>query len=502
MKKNTYFYLEIIFKNFFLLFGIVSMMFLFLTVKTSYAKELEIKEVVSLYFSQNSIDKMDENYIRINGERLIPPFDFQNREYNTISLNTLRPLEISVGSETQVIHLDELSADQFISLHVGGYVYKVYTAMPGMPGYDFKSFEDYKGDLYVTPSSVRLEVPAYAYIIDNKGKLIYYRANETPLWTLSNFNKHVLENGHVRYSLFRQFNNMTPLSYFFGEEIIMDENFKVIDRVQLLPAKGRKGYPVENHAFVILGDNHYIVTGYYHTQIDTVPWTNKKLAAAVIQEIKDDKVIFDWFSADFPELYETCMDQCNAEHIRNYQDYLHLNSVFIDPMDNHLIVSLAMSSQILKVDRTTGKILWKLGGLKSDFNLKNEHYFLRQHDAQIVKDGWLILLDNRFMTPLIKRNLKGKSFLQDNLFSSRIVAFKLDEKNKEITDFKELPLHTKIQSMGSVQLLQNGHFLVGYGSHRDIAAKEINLKGDEFMSLSLNKPYTSYKVYKYERSNE
>lgn len=463
------------------------------------SQAVEQIEVAKLEFEQNSVDKMDENYILINGERLIPPFDFQNKDYYALSLNALRPIEIRVGNQTQTFSLKELKAKTYISIKIGDSVYKIFTLPPGMPAYNFLYKNSYTGDLYVTPSSAVLEVPSYAYIIDEKGNLVYYRSNETPPWTLSNLNKYVLKNGVVRYSLFRQFNNLTPLSYFFGEEIIMDENFKVIDRLQILPYKNRKAHPVENHAFMILGEKHYIVTGYLETTDEKIPWKNKNIVAAVIQEIKNGEVVFDWISTDYPELYDSCLEKCNIEKLSTNQDYLHMNSFVIDPVDENLIVSMATSSQILKIDRKSGKILWKLGGFTDDFNLKKEQYFLMQHDVQLTDDGWLMFLDNRFSIPEFQPRYKDKKYMLNNLFKSRVVAFKLDGKNKKVLAFKEIPTKHPINWMGSVQKLDNGHFLIGYGSNRDIAVGEIDENGKFYMSLSLNKPYTTYKAYKYGR---
>ncbi len=454
------------------------------------------KEIAVLNFEQNPIDKMDENYIRVNGERLIPPYDSKQYDYYAISMNTLHPIEISVGSQTQTVKLKRLSFNTYISIHVGQSVYKIFTAMPGLPSYKFKRTGNYHGDLYITPSSMRLEVPAYAYIIDEAGKLVYYRANETPPWTMANLNKHVLKNGKVRYSVFRQFNNLTPLSYFFGEQIIMDENFKVIDRLQLMSHNGRPAYPVETHSFVMMDDGHYIITGYYYTVDYQAPWKNKKIAVPVIQEIKNGQLIFEWCANDYPELFKTCMEGCN--HQDDYQDYLHLNSVAVDPNDENLIVSFAASSQVIKINRINGKIMWKLGGLSDDFNLSDEQFFLRQHDAQMTKDGWLVLFDNRFPNPKIKEKLTGKNVLH-NLYQSRLLAFKLDEENKKVIDFREFKLGQSVYFMGSYQPLAEGRFLIGYGSNYDVAAKELDKDNTEYMSLSLNKPYTSYKAYKYER---
>lgn len=142
--------------------------------------------------------------------------------------------------------------------------------------------------------------------------------------------------------------------------------------------------------------------------------------------------------------------------------------------------------------------MWKLGGISDDFNITDEQFFMRQHDARMTKDGWLILFDNRYPNRKMRERL-GDRKVWHNLYNSRGIAFKLDEQNKKVVDFKEFNLGEKVAFMGSYQPLADGRFIVGYGSNRDIAAKELDQSNTEYMSLSFNKPYTSYKAYKYER---
>ena len=68
-------------------------------------------------------------------------------------------------------------------------------------------------------------------------------------------------------------------------------------------------------------------------------------------------------------------------------DYIHMNSVFIDPKDNHLIVSLANGYTVLKIHRQTGEILWRLGGKLDEFSLTDNQRFriLYQHRHHIWK---------------------------------------------------------------------------------------------------------------------
>jgi arylsulfate sulfotransferase len=129
---------------------------------------------------------------------------------------------------------------------------------------------------------------------------------------------------------------------------------------------------------------------------------------------------------------------------------MHMNDIFIDPKDNNLIVSFRQTDQIIKVDRTTGVIMWKLGN-QGDFPMTADEQFLRQHDATIFGGDTLMFVDN---------GLAGTRPY------SRIVEFTLNETNKTINSFKATPLPAAspfISYMGSVQK-NNGIYFIGGGT--------------------------------------
>jgi hypothetical protein len=72
-------------------------------------------------------------------------------------------------------------------------------------------------------------------------------------------------------------------------------------------------------------------------------------------------------------------------------DVFHCNSVDIDPANENLLISAREMDSIFYVDRSTGKVVWKMGG--PPFSLDNATYvsvadpFFRQHDARLLP-GW------------------------------------------------------------------------------------------------------------------
>ena len=129
-------------------------------------------------------------------------------------------------------------------------------------------------------------------------------------------------------------------------------------------------------------------------------------------------------------------------------DYVHLNSIEVD-RDGGLLVSARNTSTIYKIDRTTGEIVWRLGGKRSDFTMGDGAAFSWQHDARRQADGTLTLFDDS-ATP----------------GHSRALILEVDETTRTARLVREFahPKGLLAASQGNVQVLPNGDLFVGWGS--------------------------------------
>ena len=108
-----------------------------------------------------------------------------------------------------------------------------------------------------------------------------------------------------------------------------------------------------------------------------------------------------------------------------------------------------------------------------------------------------MLFDNHAGDERIWTQAQLSSSLQLNTHS-RILLFKLNEKNHTITHFREISLPYAANNMGSVYLTSDNTLAVGYGSARDMAAQELDHNGNVRWSMKiLNPMYVSYRAYKY-----
>lgn len=300
-------------------------------------------------------------------------------------------------------------------------------------------------------------------------------------------------NGVRRYT-YLQFDStvykIPGVGYIPGYVSVCDQNLNVIESVKLLPFNGRTAQDpdaLDGHEFIYLGDGHYISMAYYEKKVSNIPSTlnpvnNCKVIACIIQEVKNNTVLFEWDCTNYPELYDISVEGRDYSDSTVAHDYAHLNSIFVDPNDNHLILSFRNFNQIIKINRSSGDIIWKLGGKLSDFSLTSDKTFLRQHHATITDGGkTLMFLDN------------GEDAIRR---SSRILEFKLDEAAKQVLAFKayDLPDQIFCQYMGSVQKRGNTYF-VGTGTGNRIV--EFNWVTDEVL-LNKTLPNSSYRAFKYD----
>ena len=106
---------------------------------------------------------------------------------------------------------------------------------------------------------------------------------------------------------------------------------------------------------------------------------------------------------------------------------------------------------IYKVDRSTGKVLWRLNGKRSDFSVSSAARFWWQHDARAHGTSVITVFDNAGV---------------DKEKQSRGLVLSVNESAKRV-DLTRAFLHPAgfiAGTLGNVQLLRDGGAFVGWGS--------------------------------------
>jgi len=257
---------------------------------------------------------------------------------------------------------------------------------------------------------------------------------------------------------------------------IMDKDYNLIDSIRCL-----NGIETDIHELRILPNGNYLILGFDSHKVDMsqiVEGGNPSatIIGYVLQEIdKNKNVLFEWKTWDHFGITDSYSDLKQGTI-----DVAHGNSIDVD-YDGNFLVSFRNTQEITKIDRVTGKILWRLGGKKND-----TLGFSWQHAARRLQNGNLMLFDNGF-----RREPSLLSF-------SRALEYKIDEINKTaalIWQFRNKPDIYSI-GLGYSQRLPNGNTFIAWGAAVP-AISEVTESGRKVFELSFKDNYSTYRAYRF-----
>jgi hypothetical protein len=303
------------------------------------------------------------------------------------------------------------------------------------------------GNIFLTNFGGSDTIGFYISMVDNEGNPIKYKKIEpNPAFDFT-----VQPNGLLSYADVKEFFG----GHGSGQFKILDTSFAVVDSFQC-----GNGYDAELHGFQLLPNGHGLLFAYDPQPYDlskVVPGGNPNaiVTGGIIQEVDANKnVVFQWRTWDYIPLTDSY-----ANLTSNYNfaiDYVHINAIEGDNDGNILFIGRTISA-VIKINRSTGEIMWHLGGKENEFTFINEHpenapeYFVGPHDIRRIANGNITLFDNgdRHNPPY-----------------SRAVEYKLNEDSLTATLVWEYRHNPDIYTfaMGSVQRLPNGSTFIGWGS--------------------------------------
>lgn len=187
-------------------------------------------------------------------------------------------------------------------------------------------------------------------------------------------------------------------------------------------------------------------------------------------DIETGELLFQWSSVDhFPpnttmEAQDNCLIDpsarfagCGNEKDSPF-DYYHLNSVEKDSKGNYLISARNVWG-ISYIDGKTGDVLWTLGGGKvndfEDMTGGAARAFAWQHHARWVEEGKSFsYFDNHY-------HRIGDPYGPSG---GRVVEIDQGSMTVKLRQAYNHPYHIKPESQGNIQHLDNGNYMVGWGS--------------------------------------
>jgi hypothetical protein len=239
-----------------------------------------------------------------------------------------------------------------------------------------------------------------------------------------------------------------------GQYVIFDDSYREIARF-----RAGKGYRGDHHEVLITPRDTALITIFNPVRRDLTPLGYPRESIVwqgIVQEldIETGEVLFEWHSLEHVGLDETYAKP--SEDSYPGLDHFHINSIDVDHDDN-LLVSARKTFAVYKIDRKTGEVIWRLGGKKSDFEMREGARFAYQHDARRLPDGTISIFDNG--------NTVFKNGLPRAVEESRGIVLGLDEDKMVATLEREYTHPDKLYSDagGNMQVLPNHNVFIGWG---------------------------------------
>jgi len=329
-----------------------------------------------------------------------------------------------------------------------------------------------EGFIFLSPFTFPIQM-GYLIILDNNAIPIYY--HRTP-YAITDFK--------VQISGLLSFGDIQKRHFY-----LMDSTYRIIDSV-----KTGNGYLTDNHDLQILPNGHYLLMAWdpQPVRMDTIVAGGDPSAIVIgliVQELDLNKnVVFQWRSWDYYQITDATEDIDLTQHTIAY---VHGNAIELD-FDGNLLISSRHMDEITKINRQTGDIIWRWGGLKSRNNqfqfINDSITFSHQHDIRRLPNGNVTFYDNgNLHIPKISR---GREYKLDESIKTAELVWRHTH---------EPPIYKRAQ--GNVQTLSGTNKFIGWGGGLTNPGSEVisEVKQDGLVALEffLESTFTNYRAFKF-----
>jgi hypothetical protein len=254
------------------------------------------------------------------------------------------------------------------------------------------------------------------------------------------------------------------------------------------------GTPTDTHDLQRLPNGHYLALTYVPREgVDLRAYGGDRESRVYDGELQEltpgGRVVWRWSSRGRIGTSETLWwDVLNGAQRRKepderFWDLVHINSV--EPAGDDLIVSFRHVEAVYKIDRATGRIVWKLGGTRRPESLDvvgdplGQRPFGGQHDARLWRDGTLTVFDNE--------SNKDRD--------PRALRYRIDERARTATLVEQIHPPRSLRSgfAGSARKLPGGDWVVYWGGTPLMTEQRAD-SGAQALALSLHRGHWGYRV--------
>jgi len=307
-----------------------------------------------------------------------------------------------------------------------------------------------------------------------------FDANGVPVWwyrsTTQALDAKLLANGHIGWL---QYNQFEMLQAGADEHRLDGSLVRHADTVD---------GGADHHELLLLRNGNYLLARYPVLRgVDLRPCGGPADAAIYDNELQEvtpnGSLVWSWRASDHltaadvaPRWTSVCTETSPA-------DIFHFNSA--EPDRSGYVLSLRHLDAVLRIDRVTGAVEWKLGGTPSTTSLSPVGDpamagggFAGQHDARILRDGTLTVHDNgtRAARP------------------PRAVRYRLDLRARTATLIEDIRDSAAPESFccGSARRLAGGNWVTSWGGQPFIT--ELTPAGVPVFRLTFTQGMFSYRA--------
>ncbi len=324
--------------------------------------------------------------------------------------------------------------------------------------------------------------PNYNIIFDNSGLPVWYL--HTPNWDRRRDFK-VQEIGMITMLVRGGYGRPNYDSVGNWGFIGCDKNFTVIDTF-----RATNGYNTDEHELLVLPDSGYFLIGRKEEAVDMSEYVvggdpEATVRETCIQEFTSDgELIFEWRAWDHYDIRDLESESLLASYIR----FPHMNAISIDD-DENILLSSRHLSEITKIHRKTGDIIWRMSGAPKnnqfEFIGDDLNGFRLQHSIHALGNDHYLLYDNgNLHNPPLSRAVE---YLIDTVSSPMTASL--------VWEYREDDNYSYY--MGNVQRLPNGNTLINWAVGELPKVTEVSADGFKTYEMNFIDEYDTYRSFKY-----
>jgi hypothetical protein len=238
------------------------------------------------------------------------------------------------------------------------------------------------------------------------------------------------------------------------------------------------------------------------------------MACNLVEFAPDGTVVWTWTATDhFDVLADSIIPQLlpygpNASLV---VDPIHCNSIDVDPTSGNLLVSARQMNSIFSIERSTGKVLWKMGGAHPSKDgatyIDVADPFVQQHDARFQPDwssscnggsGHISLFDDQTY-----ETLAARAVVYDVVVGNVDAGTTGDGgcgdagtgAGEATVSWQRTGAGPSL-AMGSFRILPDGTRIIGWGDIAGAGFTEVDVGGNDLADLTFPDGNTTYRALK------